>query len=183
MKGSEIVKVFLAGYMDEVGAYMEKALEMTSVVLATLCTVISYILFPTDAYIPAVIALSCAVVLDIITKYYALSVTNGGLRNALQTKAISSNKLWTGTQRKLVSYLVIMVLCGLSVRVTTLTDVAVFLSTSAFSIMFLREAQSCVENLVDAGNTDLMWVSSLLKRKREEVKEEVIEKTTKKEGD
>lgn len=175
------MKVFLASYMTDISEYLEKAVQMTSVILATIFTAISYILFPTDAYIPAVTALGCSVVLDILTKYYALSVINGGLKKALRTKAISSQKLWIGTQRKLVSYLVIMVLCGLSVRVTVLTSVAVFLSTSAFSIMFLREAQSCIENLVDAGNDELMWVVAWLKTKEVEVREEVIEKTTKKE--
>ena len=167
------MKIMLLTCISDVNRYLEKAFEMTSVILAGLVTIISYILFPTDAYVPAVLALGCAVVLDIITKYYALSVVNGGFRKALKNKAISSHKLWIGTQRKLISYLVIMILCGLSVRVTVLTTVATFLSTSAFSVMFLREAQSCIENLVDAGNTDLLWVLKWLNRRENKIKDDV----------
>ena len=173
------MRIVLLSCLTDVSKYLEKAFEMTSVILASMFTVISYILFPTDAYVPAVLALGCTVVLDIITKYYALSVTNGGFRKALTNKAISSHKLWVGTQRKLISYLVIMILCGLSVRVTVLTTVATFLSTSAFSVMFLREAQSCIENLVEAGNTDLLWILAWLQHKENKVKDEVEESTKK----
>nr|WP_277603135.1 phage holin family protein [Brevibacillus sp. SYP-B805] len=135
-------------------------------------SVVNYVLFPDDAFVPASIAVGSAMLLDIITKYYAVCVNNGGFREALRTRKLSSASLWKGTQRKLISYLVIMVLCGLSVRVTMLTSVAVFIATVAYSIMFLRESQSVIENLIDAGHEDLEWFLFFLKRKQSKVLEE-----------
>lgn len=151
--------------------YLYKAILAVKPTWVALVSIANYVLFPDDAYIPASIALVSALVLDILTKYYSISVQNGGLKNAIKTRKISSSSLWIGTQRKIISYLVIMVLCGLSVRVTMLTSVAVFLSTVAYSIMFLRESQSCVENLIDAGHEDLEWLLFWLKRKQDKVLE------------
>lgn len=149
--------------------YFNDSLTSVKPVLATVMSVITYVLFPDKAFIPAAIALVGAMVLDIITKYYALSYQNEGLRNAVATRAISSRALWDGTKRKLVETLVVMILAGLSVRVTMLTSVAVFLATVAYSIMFLKECQSIIENMIDAGHEDLKWLLFWLQKKQDKV--------------
>ena len=156
----------------DVITYLTKAASSVKPIWIALVSAINYVLFPDDAFVPAAIAVGSAMILDILTKYYAVSVNNGGFRKALRSRKLSSASLWKGTQRKIISYLVIMVLCGLSVRVTMLTSVAVFLSTVAYSIMFLRESQSIIENLIDAGHEDLEWFLFFLKRKQQKVLEE-----------
>lgn len=165
LQSGEEITLGGTGIMD----YLGKTVTAVRPMWIFLVSVINYVLFPDEAYVPAFIALMVAVVLDIITKYYSISVQRGGLKKAISTKAISSASLWQGTWRKLVSYFVVMILAGLSVRVTMLISVAVFLSTVAYSIMFLREAQSCIENLMDAGHEDVEWLLFYLKRKQKDV--------------
>lgn len=158
--------------MDDLQNYISKALESVKPFWALFITTVNYVLFPDTAYVPAAMGLGGAVVLDIVTKYYALSVKNGGLRAAFVCHAINSDNFWAGTKVKMLSYLSIMVLAGLSVRVTMLERVAVFLATVAYSVMFLREAQSVLENLIDAGADWLKPLLAWTKRKQEEVLEE-----------
>lgn len=66
----------------------------------------SYILFPDRAFFTAACAVGAAILLDIITKYVALSAKAGGYMKAVRNCSISSNKLWDGTKIKLFSYLV-----------------------------------------------------------------------------
>lgn len=155
--------------------YFNNAVENVQPLLAGILTIINYVLFPDEAYYPAAIGLVGAMVLDIITKYYALSYQNGGLTNAVRTKKITSRNLWDGTKRKIVETLVIMILAGLSVRVTMLTSVAVFLATIAYSIMFLKECQSIIENMIDAGHDNLSWLLFWLQRKERKVLEDTNE--------
>lgn len=169
--------------MDDLQSYISKVLESVKPIGAILLTAVNYVLFPDAAYVPAALGLGGAVVMDIITKYYALSVKHGGLRAAFVSHAINSDDFWAGTKVKLLSYLSIMVLAGLSVRVTMLERVAVFLATVAYSVMFLREAQSVLENLIDAGAD---WLEPLLawtKRKQEEVLEEKVKPVAQTEED
>jgi hypothetical protein len=165
-------------FMVDTGNYFTSTWEKVSPLWVAFVSVVNYVLFPDKAYIPAATALVLAMFLDIITKYYAISSKNGGLFKSIRDRKITSNQFWTGTQKKIISYLVVMILCGLSVRVTMLTSVAVFLSTVAYSIMFLREAHSCVENLIDAGHSDLEWLLFWLKRKQSKVLEEDPDTTT-----
>lgn len=62
-----------------------------------------------------------------------------------------------------------MILCGLSYRLTDFTIVATIFQTFCFSILFWREAQSTIENLLDAGHDDLKWMLFFIKKKKKEV--------------
>lgn len=161
------LKIIVVGSVD----YFNNALEQVQPFFVVILTFILYILFPEEVYKSAAIGLIGAMILDIFTKYYSLSVQNGGLKAALVSRAISSHLLWEGTRKKLVGTLVIMILCGLSVRVTLLTQVAVFISTVAYSYMFLKECQSIIENLIDAGHTDMEGFLFWLRRKESKVLE------------
>lgn len=155
--------------VGEVITYITDAVALVKPVWAFFMSVVSYVLFPDKAFIPAAIALVGATILDIITRYYALSVNNQGFRNAVKTHVINSENFWTGTRKKIIGYLVVMILSGLSVRITPLTQIAVFMATFAYSIMFLRESQSVIENLIDAGHSDLEWFLFWVKKKQENI--------------
>ena len=113
-------------------------------------------------------AVGIAIVLDILTKFWALSKCNGGYRAATRDRKIWSRTLWDGTKLKLYAYLVVFILAGLSYRVAPLVQAAVLLATVVYSVIFLREAQSIVENLCDAG-ADLYWLLLFVKRKQEDI--------------
>ena len=151
--------------------YFQGVLDAVNPIVTFIISAIVYVMFPEDAYKSAAIGLCGAVLLDILTKYYSISSQNNGLKNALEVRAISSDSLWVGIRKKIVDMLIIMILCGLSIRVTPLEKAAVFLSTVAYSAMFLKECQSIIENLIDAGHTDLQWMLFWLKKKRKQVLE------------
>lgn len=163
----EFIKIVI-----EMFEYLVGAVQKVKPFFVFLVTIINYVLFPDKSYIPSAIALGGALILDIITKYYALQKPYKGLMNAIKAGAICSERFWNGTKKKIISYLVVMILCGLSVRVTQIALLSTVISTVAYSIMFLREAQSCIENLIAAGHEDLSWFLLILKRKQKTILEQ-----------
>lgn len=152
----------------ELGDYFWGAVQKVRPFFVLLLTGINYVLFPDNSYVPAAIGVYGALLLDIICKYYALSRPHGGFFKALKAGVIRSERFWSGTKKKLIDLLVVMILCGLSVRVAPVGAIAVVLSNVAYSIMFLREGQSCIENLIDAGH-DLQWLLILVKKKQKDM--------------
>lgn len=179
MKGGVIMQE-LDNITTGVVEYLTKAHDTVKPLMALIVTLLNYILFPDEAYKSASVALCLVVILDIITKYYYYARKCKGIGEAIRTRAINSDTLWNRSKRKVISYLVVMILAGLSIRVTMLTQVAVFLSTVAYSIMFLRECQSVLENLIDAGHTELDWFLVFVKNNKSKVLKEndIIENNT-----
>jgi len=113
--------------------------------------------------------------LDILTKYYAIACNHGGLWKSIKGKFINSSDMWNGTSRKIFTYLIIFIMVGLSYRVSPVAGVASFLGTVVYSILFLRECQSILENLNDAGS-DVGWLLSIVKKRKEKIlKDEGVE--------
>jgi phage-related holin len=154
----------------------------TKPILVFLGTVLSYVLFPKEAFVGYSIILLFTVILDIITKYYSISVKNGGLVNAFQNGHLSSSKFWFGTRRKIISYLVIMSLLGLSMRFGVLETITTFTSTLIYFLLFLRESQSILENLIEAEHSDLIFFLNLIKRKEKEVEKQLLDGEEQKES-
>ena len=102
--------------------YIEKLISGSKPLWAFFISFLNYVLFPDKAYQTAAIAVGGAIILDIITKYIALSKEAGGYRRAVKNRMIWSKTLWDGTRIKLVSYLIVFILAGLSYRVTMLTQ-------------------------------------------------------------
>lgn len=156
--------------MEQFYEYMDKFLSGTKPIWGMTVGGCSYVLFPDQAFFTAACAVGAAILLDIITKYVALSSQAGGYMKAVKDHSISSNKLWDGTKIKLFSYLVVAILAGLSYRVVQLEQLSIFFATVIYSIIFLREAQSILENLCDAG-ADLRWLVVWTKKKQEQILE------------
>jgi len=130
---------------------------------------ICWVLFPDAAYIPAAVATGGAIVMDIITKFIAISRSAGGYFKAIRAGAISSDVLWQRTKDKLIWYLCVVILVGLAARVTMLRVFGITVSTVVYSVVFIREFQSNLENLRDAG---CPWAGPLVdwtKRKEDAV--------------
>lgn len=160
--------------------YFEKLITGAKPIWAFFIALINSILFPDQAFKNAAMAVGVAILLDIITKYMALAEQEGGLNEALKKKIISSKRLWDGTRMKLFSYLVVFILAGLSYRVTMLRQASVFLATVVYTVIFLREAQSILENLCEAG-ADFEWLLLWTKKKEKQILED--DKEIEKESD
>jgi uncharacterized membrane protein len=152
----------------EMKEYILKATEGCKPFVAFCISITSYILFPKQGFLTAFRSVIGAMLLDILTKYVALSHESGGFRQAIITKNIYSKNLWEGTKIKIYSYLIVFILAGLSYRVAPISNVSVFLATTIYTVLFLREAQSIVENLIDAG-ADLNWLLAFTKNKEKEI--------------
>jgi phage-related holin len=148
--------------------YWDKLCSGLTPVIGCVWGALNYVLFPDHAFLTAFLAVWAAMLLDIATKYMALSHKGGGFRNATKTRVIDSNTLWRGTSIKLVSYLIVSILAGLSYRVTMLTQASVFMATVIYTVIFLREAQSILENLCDAG-ADLNWLLIWTRKKEKQI--------------
>ena len=154
--------------MEQLQTYIAKAMAGAIAYLGAFLGTCNYVLFPDKAILTSACAVGALIILDIITKYVALSHQAGGYMKAVRNCSISSNKLWDGTRIKLYSYLVVAILVGLSYRVVQLEQLSVFLASVVYSILFLREAQSVLENLCEAG-ADFRWLLRWTKNKQDQI--------------
>ncbi|BES65837.1 hypothetical protein SANA_22760 [Gottschalkiaceae bacterium SANA] len=160
--------------MTQLQEYLSKVLDGSNPAIGFALSAISYLLFPDQAFFTSIVAVGVAMVLDILTKFWSLAKQNKGYREAVKTRAIYSKTLWDKTKVKLFSYLCIMILAGLSYRVAPLKEMGIFFATVVYGVMFLREGQSVVENLVDGG-ADLGWLLFWVKRKQRQILETEID--------
>lgn len=66
-----------------------KSVVYVKPVFVALIAFISFVLFPDGSYYPATYALLAALGLDILSKYFAVSIKNGGLKKAIKTKKLT----------------------------------------------------------------------------------------------
>ncbi len=148
-----------------------KSIQETNPILSIFIGTLTYVLFPEQAYLTAFCTVLGIMVLDVVTKYYSISVNHGGLWKSIKSKHINSNKMWEGTSRKIFTYMIIFIMIGLSYRVSPVAGAASFLGTIVYSLLFLRECQSILENLEDAG-ADVGWLLSIVKKRKSKILED-----------
>ena len=148
--------------------YINKAFTGTKPIFGAVVGFIFYVCFPDNAYLLALIAVLAASFMDILTKMYSIIIKNGGYKKAVENKALFSRTLWRGTERKIVSYLTIAILTGLSYRVIYLKEAGIIIASFVYSVMFMREFQSNIENLIEAG-ADLDWLLLFSKKKNKDL--------------
>lgn len=160
--------------MTQLQEYFSKVLDGSNPAIVFLLSVISYLFFPDEAYATSIVAVGVMMILDILTKFWALSRQNGGYVEAVKTRAIYSRTLWERTQIKLVPYLAIMIGAGLSYQITPLKQLGIGVAVLIYSMMFFREFQSILENLLDGGG-DVGWLLFWVKRKQKQILETEID--------
>lgn len=156
--------------MDQFIDYAHRVFSGREPALAVIIGGLNYLLFPDQALATSACAVLTCMVLDIITKYVAISKASGGYLKAVRTRKISSRLLWEGTKIKIYSYLIVAILVGLSYRVSPLEQLGIFLGTVIYAVLFLREFQSVIENLCDTG-APLDWLLVLAKKKENQILE------------
>lgn len=160
--------------MERIIEYISKAFTGLKPLYGSIAGLISYLFFPEKAYYLALMAVIIAATMDIITKVYALIKVNGGYRKAVRSGKLFSKTFWQGTEVKIFSYLTVTLLTGLSYRVIFLKEAGVLLASFVYSVMFMREFQSNIENLCEAG-ADLHWLLLFAKKKNENLLKNVEE--------
>lgn len=144
-------------------------------VWAFLFAVFNYLICPNAAYMPAITAVWVAVLLDLLTRLFANSRNAGGFLIAIKAGAISSDTLFTRTVVKVVAYLCLQILAGLSMRVIPLEQVSIAAATIIYSFLFIRESTSVVENLIEAGAEDLKPLLFWLKKREADITEDHVD--------
>lgn len=155
--------------------YLQKAFESVQPILVFIWSLVLYVLFPEDTYVPAFCTVIVSMVIDVLTKYYSLSRLSGSFVKALKEHVINSNSMWVGTSRKIIDYMLVFIMVGLSYRVTPIAGVVVFLGTIAYGFVFFREWQSIFENLEDAGHDVSWWLQIIKKRKNKILEDEGVQ--------
>ena len=151
-------------------AYVHKLFEdWILVFLATCGACIGKFLFPSTAIKAGAVAVLIVMILDLLTRLFAESRKSGGYRKAIATHAIASNKFARGTLDKLIVFGVMLVLCDCAYMLTVIEDVALWFTQIVFAIMFLRDALSIVENLTDAGVSNMAIFKKVFKKKLEDI--------------
>jgi phage-related holin len=133
---------------------------------------VSTFLFPESAYITASAAVLGMMALDLLTKLYALSKQAGGLRKAFKQHKINSKSFAKGTMDKLVVFGVLLIICGCAYRISPIESLATWFMQVVFSLMFLRDTLSIIENLTDAGVGGLSLFRRAVKKKLNEYVDE-----------
>ena len=154
--------------IKDVTEYLSRAFIGKKPIIGAVLGILGTILFPIPFYRTSFIAVMIAAMCDVVTKNYAICKKYGGYKNSVKLKKVFSKTLWRGTEVKLVSYLAIALLTGLSYNVVYLEQMGIFIASFVYSVMFMREFQSNIENLIEAG-ADLHWLLLFSKKKNKEM--------------
>lgn len=113
--------------------------------------VFTFLVEPTAAFY----ALWVAVLFDLLSKIAAISYRHGGLVAATRCKALNSHTMFYRTFIKVLAYFTMTVLAHQSKAIVAIEGVDILFSTIIYSILFLVEVHSIIENLIEAGCDDL----------------------------
>lgn len=125
-------------------------------------------LFPQRQYFYGAAAVLVIMVLDLGTKLFSLSRQGGGMKTALVTHKISSSAFARGTTDKLLVYGIMLIICGCAYRLTVIDIIAIWFTQLVYTLMFLRDLLSILENLNDAGIGGLKIFKSAVEKKMSE---------------
>ena len=124
--------------------------------------------FPEEQYLYGTLAVLGMMLLDLITKLYAIKGRVGGWHKSIASCKISSQLFFKGTADKLLVFGVMLIICSFAYRLTIVAQVAIWFTQIVFTLMFLRDALSIIENLRDAGIKNLGIFEKVVKKKMNE---------------
>ena len=155
------------------GEYLKKLFQVDVLFLISGLGAFLYkFLFPEKQYLYGALAVLVIMVLDLATKLFSLSRQGGGLRRSLAEKKISSRAFARGTFDKLLVFGIMMIICGCAYRLTVISEVALWFTQLVYTLMFLRDLLSILENLRDAGVGGLRIFEKAVKKKMGEYVDE-----------
>ncbi len=155
------------------GEYLKKLFHVDSLFFISGVGAFLYkFLFPEKQYLYGAGAVLIIMVLDLATKLFSLSRQSGGLKQSLAEKKISSRAFSRGTFDKLLVFGIMMIICGCAYRLTIIDAIAVWFTQLVYTLMFLRDLLSILENLRDAGVSGLRIFEKAVKKKMGEYVDE-----------
>ena len=148
------------------GEYLKKLFQVDVLFLISGLGAFLYkFLFPEKQYLYGALAVLVIMVLDLATKLFSLSRQGGGLKQSIAEKKISSRAFARGTFDKLLVFGIMMIICGCAYRLTVISEVALWFTQLVYTLMFLRDLLSILENLRDAGVGGLRIFEKAVKKK------------------
>ena len=155
------------------GDYLKKLFQVDILFLISGLGAFLYkFLFPEKQYLYGALAVLVIMVLDLATKLFSLSRQGGGLKQSIAEKKISSRAFARGTFDKLLVFGIMMIICGCAYRLTVISEVALWFTQLVYTLMFLRDLLSILENLRDAGVGGLRIFEKAVKKKMGEYVDE-----------
>jgi len=153
--------------------YLKKLFDnKTLTIMSAVGAFLYKFLFPEKQYLYGALAVLVIMVLDLTTKMYALSASNGGLRNSWKNHHITSSAFFKGTKDKLLVFGIMIIICGCAYRLTIIDAIAVWFTQLVYTLMFFRDLLSILENLRDAGVGGLRIFQKAVKKKMGEYVDE-----------
>lgn len=136
----------------DIGSYIMKLFDNNCLVaISAIGAFIYRFVFPEPQYLAGAAAVLGVMLLDLSTRLFALARTHGGLKKACVDHIINSHSFGKGTVDKLMVFGIMLIICGLAYRLTIVSAIAVWFTQVVFTLMFLRDVLSIVENLIEAG--------------------------------
>lgn len=157
----------------EVGNYIQNLFQNHILVcFAAIGAFLYSFFFPDTQYLYSAIAVLGIMLLDLLTKLYALNRQAGGLKKAVRSQQINSFSFFNGTMDKLFVFGVMMIICGFAYRLTVISSIAIWFTQAVYTLMFFRDILSIFENFRDAGIKDMGMFEKLVKKKMEQYMDE-----------
>lgn len=155
------------------GEYLKKLFQVDVLFLISGVGAFLYkFLFPEKQYLYGAGAVLVIMVLDLATKLFSLSRQGGGIRQSIAERKISSRAFARGTFDKLLVFSIMLIICGCAYRLTVISSVAIWFTQLVYTLMFLRDLLSILENLRDAGVGGLRIFEKAVKKKMSEYVDE-----------
>jgi hypothetical protein len=152
--------------LADIGSYIAGLFENHLIVTISAIGAFLYrFFFPEQQYLCGAAAVLGIMILDLLTRLFALARTHGGLKKACTDHIINSHSFGKGTFDKLVVFGIMMVICGLAYRLTVISSVAAWFTQVVFTLMFLRDLLSVIENLMEAGVSGLGLFKKIVTKK------------------
>ena len=154
---------------NSIGSYISKLFENHILVaLSAIGAVLYRFFFPEEQYLYGTLAVLGMMALDLITNLYAIKKQAGGWMKSIASCKISSQLFFKGTVDKLIVFGVMLIICGFAYRLTIVSQVAIWFTQVVFTLMFLRDTLSIIENLRDAGIKSLGLFEKVIRKKMSE---------------
>lgn len=138
------------------------------ITIGAIWATVSNFLFPSSTIYTAAMAVLGIMALDLLTKLFALVRQSGGVKKAFKCRKITSAKFAKGTLDKLIIFGVMLIISGCAYNLIIIEEVATWFTQIVFTVMFLRDALSILENLNDAGVSGLGLFKKVINKKIEE---------------
>lgn len=132
--------------------------------LFTILALVAYLVgYPSQILVLVIVLF----VLDIITRFWAISIQNNGLGKAFMNKKLTSRSFINGFITKILGYFVLLVIANLASITPEISLVGKAIAVIIYVGLFFYEAISNLENLRDAGFLAVVPLLNRLKREQD----------------